>query len=67
MDMLFLVSKSEVVMMNELIKCIKDLMEEIRKLYNHFFNLLEVLAKKGLLTAEEVDYIRYKGEKDVRN
>ena len=53
--------------MNELIKCIKDLMEEIRKLYNHFFNLLEVLEKKGLLTDEEIDYIRYNGGESEEN
>lgn len=50
--------------MGELIKCIKDLAEQVRKLYQHFFNLIEVLVKKGLLTDEDIDYIRYKGEKD---
>ena len=50
--------------MNELIKCIKDIAEQTRELYRVFFNLLEVLTKKGLLTDEEIGYIRYNAAKE---
>jgi predicted RNA-binding protein with EMAP domain len=47
----------------KMIEIIKEIHKEIEDLYRVYFNLLEVLTKKGVLDFKDIEYIRHNGEK----
>lgn len=50
------------VAMNDITKVLEEILENIGSLYRYFFNLLEVLSRKGILNPTDIDYIRHHDE-----